>query len=148
MRSTGPKAKALTPACEKSAQVTERPTGVVCHRKPMVKVSCVHSLPLRVIERKEEWNTQKSFIKSLEKIVDKRPHKCKSCGVVDGEKEYNKDGVTRKKFPAIVRLALIDVNGPANRADNVGMYCTRCRKPPAMWRTPRKIKPSSLAQLF
>jgi len=88
------------------------------------------------------------FFKELEEKIDKRPHKCRGCGVVDGEREYKKDGVNRKKFAAVVRLALIDVNGPANRADNVGMYCTKCRKPPEVWRTPRRIKPSQLAQLY
>jgi hypothetical protein len=90
----------------------------------------------------------KEFFAELEKKIDSRPHRCIQCSAVDGVREYNKDGVTRRKFPTIVRLALIDVNGPANRADNVAMYCTRCRKPPAVWRTPRRIKPSQLEQLF
>lgn len=86
-----------------------------------------------------------SFFRALAAMIDKRPHRCKACGVVDGCRDFTKDG-HRKKFPSVVRLCLIDPKGASNDAKNVGMFCTKCRK--ATWRAPRKLRPSELPQLF
>jgi len=87
------------------------------------------------------------FFTALEKMVDKRPHKCQGCWISDGVRRINKDG-SKQHFPSIVRLCLIDPTRPANDVNNIGMYCTRCRKPDQVWKTPRRMKPSSLPQLF
>jgi hypothetical protein len=87
------------------------------------------------------------YFQKLKKKQDKRPHRCKECGVPDGARPLDKKG-NYLKFPAIVRFALVDPTQPANNADNVALYCTRCRKPTKVWETPRRIKPSQLEQLF
>ena len=87
------------------------------------------------------------FFKVREKLVDIRPHKCEQCGIADGARGYNKKG-DKKKFPSVVRLCLRDPNGPPNKVWNIAMYCTRCRKPNEVWKTPRRIKPSKLPQLY
>jgi hypothetical protein len=89
----------------------------------------------------------KEFFAALERLADKHPHKCKRCGIADGAKKFNARGVERK-FGAVVRLALIDPSAPPNNASNVAMYCTTCRKAPHEWRTPRRIKPRELPQLW
>ena len=87
------------------------------------------------------------FFASLEKLLDRHPHTCRACGVADGEKAFRKNG-TQDKSAAVVRLALIDPAGPPNRAENVAMFCTKCRRAPRAWQTPRRIPPSKLPQLF
>jgi len=90
----------------------------------------------------------KEFYAQVEKMMMKHPHKCWECGLSDGERKYNKDG-TRQRFAVVVRLAYVDIFGPKAIASNVGLYCTKCRKPGDEWRTtPRRIKPSRLPQLF
>lgn len=70
------------------------------------------------------------FWKELGRMVDADNikhggwHSCRDCGVVDGAKRTGRDG----KIKAIVRLALIEPQGPANDINNVGYYCTVCRK--------------------
>ena len=95
----------------------------------------------------EEIIYTQEFFAQLEKLVDKRPHECVECGARDGARDFNKKG-DRKKFPSVVRLCLADPHGPPNQVWNIAMYCTRCRKPNMEWRTPRRIKPSQLPQIF
>jgi len=85
------------------------------------------------------------FYGALKQLVDKRPHKCKQCGVADGTKKENKDG-SKQKFERIVRLCVDDPSGKPNDPNNIAFFCTRCRKAPFEWRTPRVIKPSKLPQ--
>ena len=87
------------------------------------------------------------FYTYIEKLLDRNPHSCRGCGVVDGESVYERNGC-RKKVPAIVRFALIDPDGPPNSAANVDLYCTRCRPPNAEWRPARKTPATRLPQLF
>ena len=87
------------------------------------------------------------FFGALKQLVDKRPHKCKDCGVADGTKKENKDG-SKQRFERIVRLCVDDPSRPANDRNNIAFFCTRCRKPSEVWKTPRKLKPSKLPQLF
>lgn len=94
----------------------------------------------------KEIQYTREFFEKLEEMIDKRPHLCRECGARDGERGHYKDG-RRKKFPRIVRLCLIDPKGPPNDARNVAMFCTRCRKPNQVWRTPRRLKPSELPQM-
>jgi hypothetical protein len=96
--------------------------------------------------RKGDLIYTQAYFDALRKIVDKRPHRCAGCGIADGSKEGS-DGRLRK-FPAVVRLCLTDPNDAPNDARNVDMYCTRCRKAPLAWRTPRRMKPAQLQQLF
>ncbi len=86
------------------------------------------------------------FYVAVERKLDRHPHVCRGCGVIDGELVYEKNG-RRRKVPAIVRLALIDPNGSPNSAANVDLYCTRCRSN-AEWRQARRTPPSRLPQLF
>jgi hypothetical protein len=87
------------------------------------------------------------FYGALKQLVDKRPHKCKQCRIVDGTKRLNKDG-TMQKFPVIVRLCVDDPSGRPNDPNNIAFFCTKCRKPDQVWKTPRRMKPSTLPQLF
>jgi len=87
------------------------------------------------------------FYQALTQLVDKRPHVCKQCGVADGTKKWNDDG-SRQKFERMVRLCVDDPHLPANDPNNIAFFCTRCRKPDQVWKTPRRIKPSKLPQLF
>jgi len=87
------------------------------------------------------------FFAALLDIIDRRPQRCKSCRIADGERGFNKDG-TRKKFPAVVRLCVDNPGVAPNIVSNIAMFCTRCRKPGQEWRTPRRIKPNDLPQLF
>jgi hypothetical protein len=89
----------------------------------------------------------KEFYDALKQMVDRRPHKCKQCGVVDGTKKENRDG-SKQRFERIVRLCVDDPHHPSNDVNNIAFFCTRCRKPDQVWKTPRKIKPSKLPQLF
>ena len=91
--------------------------------------------------------TQRFFQQILENNPDPR-HKCRHCGIYDGERPIvarGRNAGLRARLAAVVRLALIDPEGPANRADNVGYYCLKCR-PEEKYR-PRKLKPSELPQL-
>ena len=102
-----------------------------------------------------EITYSKAFFDELERAMDKSSlggyQKCRQCGSVDGEykiiKKGKRDGY-RSKLKAVVRLALIDPDGPVNVASNIGYYCTKCRKPPREFRPVRKMKPSALPQLF
>jgi len=96
--------------------------------------------------RKSDLVYTQAYFDALRKIIDVRPHRCAACGTADGSKE-GRDGNLRK-FPAVVRLCLTDPTGATNDARNVDMFCTRCRKAPLAWRTPRSIKPTQLTQLF
>jgi hypothetical protein len=96
--------------------------------------------------RKSELIYTEAYFDALRKIVDDRPHRCAGCGVADGSKEGKNGGL--RKFPAVVRLCLIDATAAPNDPRNVDMYCTACRKAPLGWRTPRRIKPGQLQQLF
>jgi hypothetical protein len=87
------------------------------------------------------------FYGALKQLVDRRPHKCKQCGVSDGTRKENKDG-SKQKFERIVRLCVDDPSGKPNDPNNIAFFCTRCRKPDQVWKTPRSIKPSKLPQLF
>jgi hypothetical protein len=92
--------------------------------------------------------TQRFFQQILEKHPESR-HKCRHCGIFDGERpivQKGKNSGLRMRNPAVVRLALINPEGPANRADNVGYYCLKCR--PEEKHRPKRLKPSELPQLF
>lgn len=89
----------------------------------------------------------KKYYEQIQKLVDKHPHRCRDCNVADGWRRINRDG-SMQKFPAIVRLALVEPKSPGYEVSNVGMFCTRCRKPDQVWKTPRRIKPQHLPQLF
>jgi len=100
----------------------------------------------RDLKRKGDLVYTEAYFDTLRKIIDDRPHRCAKCGIADGSKVGRNGGL--RKFPAIVRLCLVDSTKAANDPRNVAMYCTACRKAPLGWRTPRRIKPSDLAQLF
>src|SRR5260221_3902393 len=87
------------------------------------------------------------FFAALLLIIDRRPQRCKSCRIADGDGGFSKDD-TRKKFPAVLRLCVDNPAVALNIVSNIAMFCTRCRKPGQEWRTQRRIKPSSLPQLF
>jgi hypothetical protein len=86
---------------------------------------------------KSEVIYTEAFFEVLRELIDLRPHRCAKCGIADCCKE-RWDGRPRK-FPAIVRLCLIDELRPPNDPFNVAMFCTRCRKAPLGWGTPRRM---------
>ena len=100
----------------------------------------------RNLKRKGDLVYTEAYFHALLKIIDQRPHRCAKCGIADGSKEGKNGGL--RKFPAIVRLCLVDATKAPNDPRNVAMYCTTCRKAPLGWRTPRRIKPDQLPQLF
>jgi hypothetical protein len=106
-------------------------------------VQCLDECEIRV----DELFYTPEFFAALLDLIDKRPQRCKSCRIADGERGFNKDG-TRKKFPAVVRLCVDNPAVAPNIVSNIAMFCTRCRKPGQEWKTPRRIKPSNLPQLW
>jgi hypothetical protein len=118
----------------------------VCPFRKGSSMNIVLDISHKKVGRKSDLVYTEEYFDALRQIVDRRPHRCAGCRVTDGSKE-GKDG-SLKKFPAVVRLCLIDPTSSANDARNVDMFCTRCRKAPLEWRTPRCMKPGQLQQLF
>ena len=74
------------------------------------------------------------FFEKLGRMIDEDTqgfHRCRDCGAVDGcfkEKKSGKNRGDRSKTRAIVRLCLINPKSSSTDINNIGYYCTKCRR--------------------
>lgn len=94
------------------------------------------------------------FFEQLGRMIDEDTqgfHRCRDCGVADGcfkERKSGKFRGQRSKSKAIVRLCLIDQKGSPTGINNIGYYCTKCRKGPRETKVIPKSIREKMPRLF